>query len=265
MKQILYLMVLICCFMGCKKIEQAETIRFSRIEFKNETKLSQLPYILYDGKKRSINASFAVAHGDKTFTIYKTSGEKLIDTTLNVNGHQVYYLIQPDTTKPAILSTTAPPPVTPPGSGPLNGATAARPGYIKFKMNNAAFGGLPFDRLNVVMNLMTTGTDGKMISTPLTTLEDIGLDFNTSFYEVKRGDDRGEPGKLYSFSFINPNTGELIRNARGEIYRTGIVTFDKELFNLFLLEIYDYPVSDENAIEVNGIKYKVEADVIDKK
>lgn len=265
MKHILYLLALTCCLAACKKSEEVEKIRFSKIEFKNETNLSQAPYILYDGYKKGINASFAVSNGDKVFTIYKKNGEKLIDTILSVVGHQIYYIIQPDTTKRAVLSTTAPPPVTPPGSGPLNGATAAPEGYIKFKMNNAAFGGLPFDKLEVVINLVTTGTDGKRISIPLANLKNVGLDFNTDFYEVKRGVDAGQPGKLYSFSFIDPTTGELIRNTKGKIYETGIVTFDKELFNLFLLEIYDYPVSDENSIEVGGMKYKVEADIIDRR
>lgn len=265
MKQILYLLVLLCCLSACEKSEEAEKIRFSKIEFKNETKLSKLPYILYDGEKKSINVTFAVSFGDRAFKIYKKNGEKLIDTTLSVTGHQVYYIVQRDTTKQAVLSTTAPPPETPPGSGPLNGATAAPEGYIKFKMNNAAFSGLPYNKLDVVLNLVTTGVDGKRISTPLANLKNVGIDFNTSFYEVKRGDDAGQPGKLYSFSFIDPTTGELIRNTKGKIYETGIVTFDKEFFNLFLLEIYDYPVSDENSIEVGGVKYKVEADIIDRK
>lgn len=271
MKRILYLLVLSCCIAACKKSEEAvTTLRFSKIEFRNETKLSQSPYILYDGKMKGINASFAVSYGEKAFTIYKKSGEKLLDTTLSVTGHQVYYIIQPDTTKPVMLSTTAPPPpVIPPIKGPLDGVTAAPEGFIKFKIKKVADGALPFTKLDVVINMAIKAADGKLISTPLATLKNVGGGFGRSFYEVKRGDDGGLPARTYQFSFINPNTGEPIMNSKGEIYKTDIVILNKEAFNLFLFELYDYPVTDDegktNSIVVDGTHYKVDVDILDKK
>jgi len=263
----LCLLALLFCFAGCKKNEAVEDLAFVKVEFTRKT--DYVTYMKYDGIKNdlSLRSYIAVPIGDRRFEVHNnTTGEKLIDTVLNITRAVTYYIYQaPGATSP-VLQTEVPPvppviiPVDP--NNPLENEPAAPEGFMKIKVANMAISAFPYPAMDIVFNSFANNPEtGKEELTPLFTIKDVGHDFNSQFQIIQRPVIDGIPVTSFKLSFVDPATGELIRSVDGNILKntsraTGLKVSE---FNNFMISIKEVLL---NAPQDNAVKGEFEYYVI---
>lgn len=249
MKYILYMLLLGVCIAGCKKQEEKKDVRFTKLQFVSK---SDIQFgIKYDGKMYTELAfPIVVTYGDNKFELYKKStGEKFLDTTINVTGRETYYILQSDTSKkPKLIKD------------PIVNEPAALPGYMKIKIANEAQLILPYQKIDVVIYSVTDYE-----SIPIDTLKGISSDYSKDYFLVKRdilkSGNQERPQIEYEFGFINSVTGRRIMASGGDPFVSGYYQLTVKPFNVFMLrfqeEINLYPDFNYAFMEKNGKYYSI--------
>lgn len=252
MKLLAYLLVLLCCLAACKKIEEVEKIRFTKVTISNKTGRNDLT-IVYEGKHFSFPNDIGVAYGNDRFEVLnKETGEKIMDTVLNIAGADDFQLKE----------------VVPSGKlvfvrSPLSGEVATSGEYMKFKIANHAPNALPYEKMDVVV-MSFYEENGAYLR--LDTLKGVRTDYNKELFKVKRSLLAGiaNPRASYRFSFINTATGETVKDAKGRLYTA--VYFNPVISrdNLYVFDFIEYAdaLDPDRAIELNGQTYDVETQLL---
>lgn len=265
MKRIIYLLVLLLCFAGCKKEEVKTRVKVARTSFENKTKLQSTLYIIYSQKTYVTFDDIATSYGDKRFEIINREGETIIDTTLTVSGDKHYYIYQAVATDKPVLLTELPPPPPPAPENPLDDVTTAAPvGFVQLRIRNQAQVALPFENLDVVVHAV--GFDpvlNEEITMVAGTFSLNGFDYNRELFQFQRP---AGYGSYFIFTFINHNTGEEIKDSSGNVFRDPYGSYlTKSTLNTYAIEIGYYETTDPGeskiAILRNGKYYMVYSDL----
>lgn len=265
MKRIPYLLALLFCLTSCKKEEIKQRTQFVKVQFANKTfssisvkhegvsnNFSQIPYI-------------SSALGENKYEIYNLlTNEKLIDTVLNITGPKVYYVYQPfDIVAPVLISELpAKPPVDP--RNPLKNEAAAPEGYVKMKISFQTRFILPNQTVDIVVNSFTA--ESPTVVVPITTLHGVNTDYNTTMFQVKRpvlAD--GTLSQSFTFSLIDPSTGELIKNTPGNTYSGGNISLplgDKNLFMFFFNDVQNANRFSAVSVPIDGLYYTIRSNIV---
>ncbi len=238
MKKLIYLLLLSLCFASCKKGEILTVSKdFGRINFYNLTGLSKPPYVVYEGQRVG-NDLISIPYGSQRFTIFKASGELLLDTMLSISDskRREYVIYQLDTLKKVQLLTERPPVDS---NDPLKNEPAALAGYMKIKIaNTGAMTVFPYAQIDMVINTF----DENDVLTPIDTLHGVSATYNAEFFLVKRplNPRTGELVTEYKFSYIDPVTGGMVKNSVDGVYRDPYPVFlNIQDRNNFLIELYE--------------------------
>lgn len=252
MNKILCLLALLFCFAGCKKGENDTQVRFTKVTVFNKTDRNDLT-IVYEGKQFNFLFPIGVAYGNDRFEILnKKTGEKIMDTVLNIAGADDFQLreVVPGG-KPVLVRS------------PLSGEAAVSGEYMKLKIANHAPNALPYEKMDVVV-MSFYEENGAYLR--LDTLKGVGTDYNKELFMVKRSLLAGvaNPRASYRFSFINSATGETVKDAKGRLYTA--VYFNPEISrdNLYVFEFIEYAdaLDPDRAIERDGQTYDVETQLL---
>lgn len=258
------MMALLLCFTSCKKIEDADRITFAKLIFQQATKYNAVLYVKYDGVRYLPGYIIPVAYGKKRFEAYiGGSDQKILDTVLTVDGSKNYFIYQLDSTiAPVVLDyLPTPPPPPPPPKTPLEDEPAAPEGYMKIKIVNEAANIFSYVKMDVVINTATYDSgQGKNILTPIATMQGVGTSYNNDFFLVKRVFKGKNAVTFYLFTFINPITGEIIKNGFGDPYADqGGIDLNENTFNNFMIKLHETdftPVPELHNIAIKkGDKY----------
>lgn len=264
MKRMSYLLVLLCCFTACKKSEEAEKIRFTTLVFKNEIKPVIGFQIKYNDKMYGESFPVPIKIGERKIEVFnRETGKVMLDTMLNVEGPQTYYVYQIDAAVPPILVTTVPEPPGEPGN-PLNGVPGAPEGFMKIKIAFQPKDIFVNRSMDIVVYSVTAESSGYV---PVDTLYNIGADYNTDFLLIKRPvlyD--GKLSNSYKFAFIDALTKEPILNKSGNLYNTGFTTLTEGKKNLYMITFTDVKVTSSRgyltAIFNNDLHYGLPATLL---
>jgi hypothetical protein len=254
MKNILYLFVFVLSFASCTKNEDQANLEFVQVKFRRET--SYPVFVKYDGIKNNLNKDYvAVPLGEQKFEIYNAAtGDKVIDTVLNVTGPVTYYVYIPTGATIPILVTELPPPPPPP-AGPLDDVTAAPDGFMKIKMLNASqvvTGNIPID----VEILSTVNTAG--VYDLVATVPGVTATYGNEFFMCPRPVRGATKQTNFKFRFLRSDTKEPIRTAQGQVFVTaGALTMGVRPLNAFALTINYMETEDMTGIERDGKKYSL--------
>lgn len=268
MKKIIFALALLFCLAACKKnVYNIGDVKFAKITFLSAIKYRGNVTIADDNGSYQFGSFYTTVYGNKRFRFFKETGEKVLDTLLAIAGSNNYYVYQPDSTTAPILLTELPPPPPPPPApdNPLDGSTAAPEGFIQLRMRNNSQEALPFQKLDVVLNLVT-GYDpvlNRPITNPITKVALNGFEYNTDFFLFKRP----EASNYYVCSFINHDTGEEIKDQKGYLYLDVFgFNLDRMPLNNYAVEINYYETTDPEeskiAIKTNGKYYIVYCDLM---
>lgn len=256
MKKIIYLLALLFCFAGCKKQQVDERMVITRISFLNKALLTLT--IRYENKTYNVLDQIPTTYGDNKLAIIDgLSGAVLIDTVLNIKGPQDFYIYQPFDIVPPVIVTSLPdkPPVDP--RNPLKNETPAPEGYVKIKV--AFQTEFIFPNQSVELIVLSKTAASPDVAVPIQTLHAVGADYNATLQQVKRpvlAD--GSLSQTFSFSLIDPATGEQIKSGNGNDYKCADLILPLGEKNLFMFYFNDRQNSSRFAptsIPVNGLPY----------
>jgi hypothetical protein len=265
MKKIIYLLALLFCIAGCQKQEVNERLAVTRVSFVNKTQLMSSPTLKYDNKAYGLFDKIPSTYGDNKVEIYDgVSGEKLIDTVLNIKGPHDFYVYQPfDIVRPVIVdSLPLHPPVDP--RNPLKNETPAPEGYVKIKIALQKHFVLPNQKVELVVLSKTAASPD--IAVPIQTLHAVGTDYSTTLLQVKRpvlAD--GSLSQTFNFSLIDPATGEQIKTGNGNDYKSGDLVIPLGEKNLFMFYFNDRQNASRFAstsIPINGLPYVIVPNIV---
>ena len=234
MKNIFYLPFLLLCLLACKKQEVKQRTNFAKLRFISRYPLSFS--LTYDGKVSSTDLN--VPYGEAKFEIYdKSTNAKLIDTVLDITGTEIYYIVQPDLTKPPYLILN-----------PLKDVPSAPEGYMKISLaNNTTSGLLPYESVDVVLlsNVSMSGLN----YVPLDTLHGVGTSAS-EFFLVKKEIIGTTVQNSYKFGFINPITGARLLSFAGNEYY-GVAFGADAPNNVYLIKLSTSTVSSTSGPAAN--------------
>lgn len=239
MKKLVYLLTLLFCFSGCQKQEVLERIEVTRVSFLNNSQLKSLPTITYENKKYNPLDQITTIYGSNKVQIYDSnSGEKLIDTVLNITGPQEFYIYQPFDIIPPVITDKLPdiPPIDP--RNPLKNEPPAPEGYFKLKM--AFKPASIFLDQKIDMVILSKTVESPNVEVPIETLHGISSTYNTALFLIKRPElADGSRSQNFSFGFIDPVTGAVMKNTRGDVFRGGPITLPIGTRNIYMYDFED--------------------------
>lgn len=264
MKRLIYLLTLLYCFTGCKKQEVTQMIAVTRISFNDDTKLQANPLIRFSNKQYEVGVPIPTGYGDNRFEIYdNTTGQKIIDTVLNITGPQEFYIYQPfDIVTPVIVSAL---PTTPPidPRNPLKNETPAPDGYVKIKVAFNSQYVVP--NQSAVMLVFSVTATSPTIPVVIDTLRSVSSDYNATLFQFKRpvlAD--GSLSQNFTFGIIDPGTGMAFLNGAGTMFNGGNITLPVGKNNLYMFNMIDAAAGSRSAsvgISLNGSIYIVKSAV----
>lgn len=230
MKNIIYLLLLLFCFAGCKKTAQDSQLRFTKVSFKLTGTLGST-MILYEGKKYRSGTDIGLSYGDNQVQILNgETGSVMLDTVLNIIGPDTFEIRKSGNSSDKVMLVRS----------PLSGEAAAPYGFMKLKIANHAANALPYPKIDIVVRSFYP-VNG--VYTAIDTIKGIGTDYNKQLFLVKRALTNGvvvEQFQLYRFSFINSATGEPIKNASGNLFTEITFAPDKNSDSLYMFELIEY-------------------------
>jgi len=248
MKKIIYLLAMLFCFAACKKQQVDERMAITRVSFLSKTLLSQNPTIKYGNKNYNILDQIPTTLGDNKVEILDgVSGAVLIDTILNIKGPQDFYIYQPFDIVPPVIVDSLPlhPPVDP--RNPLKNEPPAPEGYLKVKIALKTQFILPNQSLDIVV--LSTTAASPTVALPVETLHGVKTDYNTTLFQIKRpvlAD--GSLSTIFSFSLIDPVTGQGAKNKGGTTFTGGTITLPIGQTNLYMFYLDDALFTGRNTL-----------------
>lgn len=257
MKKTIYLLILLFSLAGCKKQQVDERMTITRVSFINKTQLESGLTIRFENKNYNTLDQIGTAYGDNKVEILDGAGKKVIDTVLNIKGPQEFYIYQPFDIVPPVIVTTLPdkPPVDP--RNPLKNETPAPAGYVKIKVAFQTQFILPGQDVELIV-LSTTAASSD-VAVPIASLHHVNVNYNIDMFQIKRpllSD--GTLSQTFSFSLIDPATGERIKTGNGSDYKSAALTLPLGENNLFMFYFKDQQNASRFAptsIPVNGLPY----------
>lgn len=257
MKRILYLMLLLFCFAGCKKEDAKKRIAATQVSFENKS-LSSIT-LKYNGQEYPVGIKIGTIYGDRRVEIFSIDGKPLIDTVLNITGKMIYYVYQVDPNIAPVLITELP--ALPPGpEDPLENVTPAPEGFMKIKIKHD-LAPLGFEKIDVEVLSNFNSADNYEL---YTTIPNVTTTLSSDFVTIQRPVREGAMLQNFKFRFINSITKAPALSGNGQAYTTYNATLGRSVYNAYLLGFSFFESGDPNDFEHNGVFYEIDADVIGK-